>query len=157
MRLSPNFTVSEFIVSEVAARHGIDNSLPDKLMGNARGLALGMQMVRKILSNRAGCIVPITITSAYRCIAVNTHGEVKGSDTSAHVFCCAADFHAAGFSDFEAASALVGQLPYDQLIYEPGRCVHISFGRREIGDSLRMQALTQRGGPGSPFAAGIVL
>lgn len=144
MKLTPNFTLAEFTVSETARARGLSNQPAFEHLANLRVTALGMEMVKRLLGGR-----PIYITSAYRSPAVNK--AVGGTDTSAHPMGFAADFRAAGLSSFYAAKLLAGQLPYDQLIHEPSRkVVHISFDPR-----LRMQALTQRGGPGSPMLAGI--
>lgn len=145
MQLTPNFTLAEFTVSDTATAGGLDNSPTPAHLANLRVTALGMQMVRLVLGGR-----PITVTSAYRSPAVNA--RVGGTETSAHPMGYAVDFRAAGLSSYYAAKLLVGKLPYDQLIHEPSRrIVHISFDPR-----LRMQTLTQRGGPGTPMLLGIL-
>ena len=146
MQLTPNFTLAEFTASDTARRYGLDNTPTPEHLANLRLNALGMQMVRLLLGGRA-----ITVLSAYRSPAVNAHPDVRGTPTSAHPMGYATDFRAAGLSSYYAAKLVVDKLPYDQLIHEPSRLlVHISFDPR-----LRMQALTQRGGPGTPMIAGI--
>ena len=62
MHLSEHFTFEELIASEIAARHGINNSPPIAYDANLRHLADGLEAVRVILGNN-----PIHITSGYRC------------------------------------------------------------------------------------------
>lgn len=142
-KLTPNFSLAEFIRSDTALTHRLDNSPTPEHLANLRLTALGMEMVRLILGRA------ILVSSAYRSPVVNA--KVGGTPTSAHPMGYAVDFSAPGLTLFEAATQLVGKLPYDQLIFEHHRCVHISFDPR-----LRMQALTQRGAAGSPIEQGIL-
>lgn len=141
--LSPNFSLAEFTRSDAALKFGLDNSPTPEHLANLQMTALGMEMVRRTLGNRA-----ILVSSAYRSPAVNA--KVGGTPTSAHPMGYAVDFSVPGQRLYETARLLVDVLPYDQLIYEHNRCVHISFDPR-----LRMQALTQRGGAGTPTEPGI--
>lgn len=143
MRLTPNFTLEEFTRSDEAERRKIANTpLPDHL-ANLRMLALGMEMARFIIGK------PLRINSGYRNPTVNA--AVGGTPTSAHALGYEADFKVDGMPLASAARALAGRLPYDQLIYEHNRCVHISFDPR-----LRGEVLTQRGAAGTPIVPGIV-
>jgi len=72
MKLTENFHLDEFLVSETAERMGIDNDPPDDVIDNLRGLASTLEEVRKVLGNR-----PITITSGYR--SPNLNRAVNGS------------------------------------------------------------------------------
>lgn len=148
-RLTPNFTLEEFLRSDEAERLGLSNLPGVSHLSNIRMLALGMEMTRHVLEVKFRRVVPIYVQSGYRSPAVNA--AVGGTPTSAHALGLAADFHAGDLPLADTARALVGALPYDQLIYEHHRCVHISFDPR-----LRLQVMTQRGGPGTPFEAGIV-
>lgn len=143
MKLTPNFLLEEFLRSDEAARLRLSNDPTPEHLANLRLTALGLEMVRLILGK------PVIITSGYRSPAVNR--AVNGTPTSAHPMGYAADFKVAGMSLAAAARALAGRLPYDQLIYEHGRCVHISFDPR-----LRGEELTQRGGAGTLLVPGIV-
>lgn len=143
MRLTPNFLLAEFTRSETATRWALDNTPTPAHLSNLRATALGMEMVRLILG------APVFVTSAYRSPKVNV--RVGGTPTSAHPMGYAVDFKVPGMTLAQAARMLVGKLPYDQLIYEHGRCVHISFDPR-----LRGEEWTQRGGPGTPLEPGIV-
>lgn len=143
MKLTPNFSLSEFTRSATAKRLGIVNAPTEEHLANLRLTALGMEMVRLRLG------LPIKVTSGYRCPALNK--AVGGTPTSAHAVGLACDFTAKGESAAQTAKRLKGMLPYDQLILETSRgVVHISFDPR-----LRMQALTQPGGPGTPIEQGI--
>lgn len=142
MKLTPNFLLAEFTRSDTAARLQMSNEPGADHLANLRLTALGMEMVRLIIGK------PIRITSGYRAPAVNR--LVGGAPTSAHALGYAADFIVPSLGLAETARRLAGRLPYDQLIYEHGRCVHISFDPR-----LRGEELTQRGGAGTPLEPGI--
>jgi zinc D-Ala-D-Ala carboxypeptidase len=141
VKLTPNFLLAEFTRSDAAARLQIPNEPTAEHLANLRITALGMEMVRMLLS------MPVRITSGYRSPAVNR--AVGGTPASAHALGFAADFIAPKLGLAETARRLAGRLPYDQLIYEHSRCIHISFDPR-----LRGEELTQRGGPGTPLEAG---
>jgi len=147
MKLTPHFTLDELIRSDDAKRFGIDNVPTTEHLANLQVLALGLEQARLLL----GC--PMVVTSGYRCPELNTriYAEAgKPATNSAHSLGFAADFHCYDAKrDFrpplvKSARSLQNLIVYDQLIYEPGRCVHISFDPR-----LRMQVMTQRviGGP----------
>lgn len=143
--MTPNFTLAEFIASDTAARLGLSNAPSASHKANLMATALCMEQVRAYTGHK-----PIRITSGYRSPAVNA--AVGGVATSAHAQGWAVDCKHASMSLYEFAKALAGSsLVFDQLIYEVGRTVHISFDPR-----LRRQVLTQRGGPGSPVIQGIV-
>lgn len=144
MKLSDHFSLDEFTKSETADRIGDANDPTPAHMENLKRAAAGMEEVRAILGNRS-----ITVTSGYRNPRVNK--AVGGVPTSAHALGYAVDFHHASMSDFAAATKLAASdLRFDQLIFEKGRCVHISFDPR-----MRGQVLSQPGGPGSKTIPGI--
>lgn len=123
MRLSPHFTLDELTVSEVAARLGIDNSPPSKeVRDNLRFLAQHLERVRSVLGDR-----PIIITSGYRCPELN--GTIGGSPTSAHVRGLAADFICPSYgTPYEIVERIAdSDVPFDQLIHEYGRWVHLGL------------------------------
>lgn len=78
------FTVAEMVKSETADRRGIDNRLPKALICNVNGL---IDNVLDPLREAYG--KPITVTSGYRCEALNK--AVGGSKTSEHMKGMAAD------------------------------------------------------------------
>ena len=121
--VTPSFRLSEFLVSDMAVRRGIDNTPSATQLANVRNiLAPGMQEIRDILG------LPIFITSGFRSVAVNK--AVGGSKDSQHCDGLAADFKcpAMGLPSTVAKFLLVhgSRLPFDQLIMEGG-WVHVSF------------------------------
>lgn len=123
-RITPSFYLSEFFVSDKAARLGLDNTPKAMHMANLRNLlAPGMQRTRELLG------APIIISSGYRSPAVND--AVGGSNKSQHCLGLAADFTAPSFGNPMAICRKVldhrAEINFDQLILEFGRWVHISF------------------------------
>lgn len=142
-QLSPHFMLDEFIVSETAHELGLSNTPERQHLVNLQALAATMEQVRALFGRS------IHITSGYRSPAVNR--AVRGVPNSDHALGYAADFHVAGMSDLEVAKAIVASpLKFDQIIWERGRCVHLSVNPR-----MRRQALSQHGPAGSPFVEGI--
>lgn len=131
MNLSAHFTLAEMIVSQEAARRGIDNAPPPDVVERLRRTAQGLEAVRV----RLGC-APIIVSSGYRCHELNA--AIGGSRTSQHMTGEAADIICPRFGGpVEVAYALRDSgIEYDQLILEFGRWVHISFT-----DHPRHQAL----------------
>jgi len=120
--MTPHFSLAEFTASDTAARLGIDNSLPNELREAAHRTLEMMERIRSHLG------VPITITSGYRCEALNRAiGSKPGSD---HTLAFAVDFKAsrAGTPAKIAKSleSVIGVLGIGQLILEFGAWVHVS-------------------------------
>ncbi len=114
MKLSPHFDLSELTASGKASQLGIDNTPPQELIPR---LVLVAEMLERI---RSTLNVPITVTSGYRCTALN---EAVGSrSTSDHPQGHAADFVAPGFgTPTEIArllAPLVNVLGVGQIILE---------------------------------------
>jgi len=131
---SPNFSMDELTHSDTAERHGIDNTPNDNEKENLYKLAMEMEDVRELLNNK-----PIFVSSGYRCLALN---ELLGSKkTSAHTKGLAADFTCRQLgTPNEIVFALINSsIPYDQVILEFDRWVHISFC--EDQETPRRQAL----------------
>ena len=131
---SPNFSMDELTHSDTAARHGIDNTPNENEKDNLYKLAMELENVRKLLNNK-----PIFCSSGYRCLALN---ELLGSKrTSAHIKGLATDFTCRQFgTPNEIVFALINSdIPYDQVILEFDRWVHLSFCEDE--KTPRRQAL----------------
>lgn len=134
IKLTEHFALDEFLVSETAARLGIDNTPNDDVLKNLQRLATVLEDIRARLGK------PILITSGYRSWPLNT--AIGGSKTSYHPLGLAADFICPGFgSPLDICQAIAGtNIVYDQLIHEYGRWVH--FGLPKENQSPRMQRLT---------------
>ena len=136
-RLTPHFTLEEFTFSQTAARKGIDNTPHEGILDNLCVLANGMEDVRNLLN------APRHVSSGYRCPALN---DALGSKrTSQHVQGLACDFtaNAYGSPDIIFADIITSDIPYDQVILEFDRWIHISFV--EDGGTPRKQALIING------------
>jgi hypothetical protein len=133
-RLSPHFSLAEFVFSETAASRGLDNTPPPDIAERLRATAQQMERVRDLLGGRA-----ITITSGYRSPAVNA--AVGGTATSDHMKGYSVDFVCPSFgTPYEIAMAIRSSPIFqdvDQLIHEFGNWVHVSFD-----PTRRRQALT---------------
>lgn len=129
-QLSEHFTVAEFTASDLAARHGVDNRLPQSMFLPACVTAQMLERVRHALSVDAGREIPVIVTSAWRCQALNR--LVGSSDTSDHPRMLAVDFVAPSYgTPYQVAMLLAEQrasLGLGQVIHEFGRWVHVSRG-----------------------------
>lgn len=114
MQLSPHFTLAELTASNKAAQLGIDNTPAPELVPR---LVLVAEMLERI---RSTLNTPVTVTSGYRCPALNR--AVGGVTSSDHTQGHAADIVAPGFgTPYQVASLLaplVETLGVGQLILE---------------------------------------
>lgn len=131
MRLSKNFTLEEFLLSQTAERNGIDMTPPPEIIENLQALVHGcMQPLRDEVN------ASIFISSGWRPLELNT--KIGGSKTSEHINGNACDFSVSRISPFNVCELIVSMdLPYDQVIHEFGRWVHLG-----VRDILRGQELT---------------
>ena len=146
VRLSPHFSLPEMIVSQTAARRGIDNTPGDAEIAALRSLCIEvLEPVRKHFDR------PVIVSSGYRSPKLNR--AIGGSSSSQHCKGEAADFTVPGVSVLDLAQWMHRNLNYDQLIYEFGSWVHVSYraGR------LRNQELSaKRIGGRTKYLPGIV-
>lgn len=121
MRLSPNFTLDEFLVSQTARRHGVDMTPPDNVIGNIQSLVIELlQPLRDLAA------APLNISSGYRPPALNK--LIGGSAKSAHMDGRATDFTIAGMSPRAVCDMIVaGDWAYDQNILEFDAWTHWSI------------------------------
>ncbi|MAI83342.1 MAG: peptidase M15 [Rickettsiales bacterium] len=126
VRLSENFTLTEYTKSQTALRQGIDNTPNEEHLEKAKLLfANVVQPVR----NHFG---PTVINSGYRGPALNE--AVGGSSKSQHCKGEAVDIECPGVPNWEVAKFIEDELDFDQLIlefYTPGipdsGWVHVSY------------------------------
>jgi zinc D-Ala-D-Ala carboxypeptidase len=153
-KLSRRFTLQDLIVSETAARQGLDNRPPIRVVRRLRRLAAGLERVSALTRRK------VAVSSAYRGPALNA--LVGGSRTSHHMLGLAADFSCPRFgSPFRICKLIIrSSLPFDQLIYEHGDAedggwVHLSLApkmRRRVLTICRARGAYQRGLRRCPFA-----
>lgn len=121
IRLSEHFTLHEFTHSDTADKMAIDNTPNGVVLSNVQRLCVECLEPLRIALGR-----PIAILSGYRSMELNE--AVKGSEDSQHILGMAADIvvpkmSATDLFDFIRASSI----PYDQLINEFDKWVHISY------------------------------
>ena len=131
MRLSKNFTLEEFLLSQTATRLSIDMTPGPEIIDNLKRLVTGcLQPLRDEVD--AG----IFISSGFRPLELNT--KIGGSKTSARVRGDAADLKVSGQTPYDTCELIIAmELPFDQVIHEFGRWVHLG-----VGDTLRGEQLT---------------
>lgn len=129
MNLSPNFTLEQLSLTE--HRQFLDDNHAWALqhLENLKRLAAGLERVLAFLGSE------LHLNSGIRCPALNA--VVGGSPTSQHMQGLAADFTCEKYGvPYDIARAIVdSDIEFDQIIYEFGRWVHISFSatpRRSI-------------------------
>jgi zinc D-Ala-D-Ala carboxypeptidase len=123
MQLTKNFTLEELLLSQEAERKGYDEQYTpaQDVIDNLNALCANiLQPYRERL--RKG----INISSGYRCLRVNS--GIGGAPTSQHIKGQAADISVSGTSTETLYQNLKSSgLPFDQLIQEFDRWVHISY------------------------------
>lgn len=130
MKLSDNFTLDEFLVSQTAERTGIDMTPSQLVIGNLRLL---VESCLQPLREECG---PLYISSGFRPVELNT--KIGGSQTSQHCNGNAADFKVIGMTPYDTCLKIIEmELPFDQVIHEFGRWVHLG-----VADTLRGEQLT---------------
>jgi zinc D-Ala-D-Ala carboxypeptidase len=133
--MTPHFTLAEFTASDTAARLGIDNHLPDELAAAAHRTLEMMERIRFHID------APISITSGYRCEALNK--AVGSKPESDHMMALAVDFKApkAGtpFAIAASLAPVIKIIGIGQLILEFGTWVHVST---RIPDKLINRVIT---------------
>jgi len=113
--MTPHFTLAELTHTD---HREFDNTPNETETANLQRLAEFLEDVKKVLGGK-----PIMVNSAFRSKQVND--AVGSKDTSQHRLGCAADIRVPGMTPDEVVKALI-DLPYDQIIREFDRWVHIS-------------------------------
>lgn len=122
MRLTENFYLYEFLRSQTAARHGIDMTPSDQVIGHLYDLCIWvLEPLRAALGD-----IAIIITSGYRPKELNN--RIGGSKTSAHMDGRASDIIVPGISPFQVCTTIRDKLAkYDQNIHEFGQWTHVGI------------------------------
>ena len=115
MQLSEHFTFEELTHTD---HREFDNTPNEQELENLKRLAAFLEEVKSVLGGK-----PIMVNSAFRSKQVND--AVGSKDSSQHRLGCAADIRVPGMTPDEVVKALI-DLPYDQIIREFDRWVHIS-------------------------------
>ena len=132
MRLSNNFSLSEFTRSDTAKRLGIENECSS--VEQVLNLAYLCHMVLQPLRDKFG---PIRINSGYRCLELNR--AVGGVKNSQHMRGEAADIHLPSRAKGQEYMAFMKTLPvFDQLIWEEKRgTIWIHVSAKRLGKNRR--------------------
>jgi hypothetical protein len=139
MNLSPNFTLEELTVSEIAARRGLDNTPNATEVANLVRVAELLEQVRDLLGK------PILVNSAFRSKPVND--AVGSRDTSQHRLGCAADIRVPGLTPKEVVQACIdAKIPFDQIIEEFDSWTHISVPNTKEQQPKRQALVINKAG-----------
>ena len=122
IRLTPNFSLSEFIVSETADKKKFKEQfyVDFIITENLQNLCVN---VLQPLRNVCGKVI---ILSGYRCQRLNN--AVKGSDHSQHLIGCAADFRV---PDLKRAVDYISAIEFDQMIIYQN-FIHVSYTPKRL-------------------------
>jgi len=120
LKLTNNFYLKEFVISQEAERNGYRNEPNEKQIANLRLLCVNvLQPLREFIK------VPIFINSGFRSFDVNT--AVGGRFNSQHLEGKAADFIVSSLKLVDVFNIVLQKLVFDQLIYEFGKWIHVSW------------------------------
>ncbi|BDH16416.1 MAG: peptidase M15 [Bacteriophage sp.] len=126
MKLSKNFNLSEFVVSNTASRKGINNTPNAAVIKNIQESVDNLfQPVRDALDKA------MIINSGYRCPKLNE--AVGGATSSAHKYGYAIDFICPSFGtpqqivNFLSKFLKSNNIKFDQCIVEFNSWVHLSW------------------------------
>lgn len=144
MKLSENFTYSEFVKSQTAERKDIDNDMGARELENAISLA---ENVLQPVRDHFGTTV---INSGYRSPDLNR--AIGGSTGSQHCSGEAADIEVPGVSTHDLFKWIKDNLKFDQMIlefYDPevpdSGWVHVSYKREGTLRNELLMALKKNG------------
>lgn len=140
MKLTEHFTLEEMVLSQEAARSGLRN------MPNAHQVESLRALCENVLEPlRARVKRPIIVSSGYRSKTLNA--RIGGSPSSQHCRGEAADIMIPGMGTAEVVDLIRGmKLPFDQVIDEFSRWVHVSHSalqRRAVLTARRVGGKTE--------------
>jgi len=138
--MTPHFTLAELTHTD---HREFDNTPNETETANLQRLAEFLEVVKTTLGGK-----PIMVNSAFRSKQVND--AVGSKDSSQHRLGCAADIRVPGMTPDEVVKALI-DLPYDQIIREFDRWVHISVPNVAGAAPRRSKLIIDRAGT-RPYA-----
>ena len=135
-----HFTLADVVTSQTASRKGIDNLTPLSKTLRANAVALATNILDP---ERDHWGAPSLVSSWFRSPALNK--AITGSSkTSQHMTAEACDhrIHGVSVADQFNWLAFESGLPFDQVIFEFNRWVHVSFSSSHAprGERLRIGA-----------------
>ena len=143
MKLTPHFSLEEFVHSATAQAKGIDNSLNPTAKADQAVIRNLKTLSENILEPlRDHVCQPIVISSGYRCPALNS--AVGGSKTSQHLTGEACDIHIPSIIQGKQwMEWIMDNTTFDQLIWERNSAgvhwIHVSC--KSAPDKNRHQVL----------------
>ena len=143
MKLSKNFTLAEYIKSQTALRHHIDNTPSEEHQEAAKEL---FEHVVQPVRDRFG---PTVINSGYRGPELNE--RVGGSPSSQHCLGEAVDIECPGVANYDVAMWIAKNTTFDQVILEFAQkgvpdagWVHVSYkANKDENRGLAMTAMVE--------------
>jgi zinc D-Ala-D-Ala carboxypeptidase len=132
LHASPHFSFAELTVTDHREFLEEQDKAPAQVCANL------VRLATDLLEPARALVGPLHVNSGYRCPALNA--AIGGSKTSAHMDGLAADVFPLEMDLREAYERLAQSgLPFDQLIFEFGRWIHIGAPRH--GQEPRLQRL----------------
>jgi len=121
MQLTKDFSLEALIKSDTATRKGINNTPNEEQINNLKKLCISvLQPLQDALGHK------LTINSGFRSPELNK--AIGGSGTSQHCKGMACDIESPKISNKELFAKILDlNVPFDQLIYEFGNWIHVSF------------------------------
>ena len=139
MNLTEHFTLAELTVSQEAARAGLPNRPNAEQVERLRDLCAAVLEPLRLRVRR-----PVVVSSGFRSVTVNR--RIGGAAKSQHTRGEAADIIVPGMTPAEVVDLIRAmRLPFDQVIEEFGRWVHVSHSRAN-GNRGEVLAATREGG-----------
>jgi zinc D-Ala-D-Ala carboxypeptidase len=135
-RFSPHFSYAEMITSPTAERLSIKNVPDFKAKLNLKALCLNiLEPIRDVFG-------PVLVSSGFRSVALNS--VIGGAVNSQHIQGEAADIIVPNAAIDEVFEWICNSnMPFDQVIHEFGRWIHISHKRNEISNRREILVATR--------------
>ena len=122
--LSEHLSWREFLVTQHREFLEQQENPPQEIIERA------LRFAQEIFEPARELVGPLYISSGYRCPELNL--AIGGAKSSAHMKGCAVDCYPI-FMSLKAAYVKIAnsKVPYDQLIYEYGRWIHLAGSRTD--------------------------